>query len=47
LKKLDVSTYEYTAKAGYKGPDSFAVQATGTGPASSGTSIITMKATVK
>ena len=47
LKKLDVSTYEYTAKAGYRGPDTFAVQATGTGPTSSGTSIITMNATVK
>jgi len=47
LKKLDVSTYEYTAKAGYKGPDTFAVQATGAGPTSSGTSIITMKATVR
>jgi len=47
LKKLDVSTYEYTAKAGYRGPDTFVVQATGTGPTSSGTSIITMNATVK
>ena len=47
LKRLDVSTYEYTAKAGYKGPDTFAVQATGTGPTGSGTSIITMNATVK
>jgi hypothetical protein len=47
LKKLDVSSYEYTAKAGYRGPDTFAVQATGTGPTSSGTSKITMNATVK
>jgi hypothetical protein len=47
LKKLDVSTYEYTAKAGYRGADTFVVQATGTGPTSSGTSIITMNATVK
>jgi hypothetical protein len=47
LKKFDVSTYEYTAKAGYRGPDTFAVQATETGPTSSGTSIITMNATVK
>jgi hypothetical protein len=47
LKKLDVSTYEYTANAGYRGPDTLSVQATGTGPTSSGTSIITMNATVK
>ena len=47
LKRLDVSTYEYTAKAGYKGADTFAIQATGAGPTSSGTSIITMSAAVK
>ncbi len=47
LKKLDVSTYEYTAKAGYKGSDTFAIRATGAGPASSGTSLITMNAAVK
>ena len=47
LKRLNISTYEYTAKAGYKGSDSFAVQATGKGPTSSGTSVITMNATVQ
>jgi hypothetical protein len=47
LKKLNVSTFEYTAKAGYKGPDSFAVKATGKGPTASGTSVITMNATVQ
>ena len=47
LKRLDVSTYEYKSKAGYKGPYTFAIQATGTGPTGSGTSIITMNATVK
>lgn len=47
LKRLNVSTYEYTAKAGYKGPDTFSVRATGTGPTSSGTSIITMNATIR
>ena len=47
LKKLDVSTYEYAAKAGYRGPDTFVVQATGTGPTGSGTSIITMKAKIE
>jgi hypothetical protein len=47
LKRLNISTYEYTAKAGYKGSDSFAVQATGKGPTSSGTSVITMNATIQ
>ena len=47
LKKLNVSTYQYTAKAGYKGSDTFAVQATGKGPTASGTSVITMNATVQ
>jgi hypothetical protein len=47
LKRLNASTYTYTAKAGYKGPDTFAVQATGKGPTSSGTSVITMNATVQ
>lgn len=45
--KLNVSTYEYTARAGYKGSDSFAVKATGKGPTASGTSVITMTATVQ
>lgn len=47
LKKLNVSTYLYTAKAGYHGPDAFAVKFTGKGPTSSGTSVITMNATVQ
>lgn len=47
LKKLNVSTFQYTAKAGYKGPDSFAIKATGKGPTASGTSVITMNATVQ
>jgi hypothetical protein len=47
LKRLNISTYEYTAKAGYKGSDSFAVKATGKGPTASGTSVITMNATVQ
>ncbi len=47
LKKLNVTTYEYTAKAGYKGPDSFAVSFTGKGPTGHGTSVITMNATVQ
>ena len=47
LKKLNASTFQYTAKAGYKGPDTFAVKATGKGPTASGTSVITMNATVQ
>ena len=47
LKRMNVSTYVYTAKGGYKGPDVFAVQATGKGPTSRGTSVITMNATVQ
>ena len=47
LKKLDASSYQYTAKAKYKGSDTFVIKATGKGPAASGTSIITVKATVK
>lgn len=47
LKRLNISTYEYTAKAGYKGSDVFAIQATGKGPTSSGTSVITANATVQ
>jgi hypothetical protein len=47
LKKLDASSYQYTAKAKYKGSDTFAIKATGKGPTASGTSVITVHATVK
>jgi hypothetical protein len=47
LKKLNSTTYEYKAKARYKGSDSFAIKATGVGPKASGTSEITVHATVK
>jgi hypothetical protein len=47
LKKLDASSYQYTAKAKYKGSDTFAIKATGKGPAASGTSVITVNATIK
>jgi hypothetical protein len=47
LKRLDISTYEYTAKARYKGSDTFAIKATGQGPTASGTSLITVQATIK
>jgi hypothetical protein len=47
LKKLNASTYQYTAKAKYKGSDAFAITATGKGQKASGTSVITMQVTIK
>ena len=47
LKKLNKTTYEYKAKARYKGSDSFAIKATGQGPTASGTSVIKVNATIK
>jgi hypothetical protein len=47
LKRLNITTYEYKAKAGYKGSDTFAIKATGQGPAASGTSAITVHAMIK
>ncbi|WMT78234.1 hypothetical protein [Bradyrhizobium sp. Ash2021] len=47
LKKLNVTTYEYKAKARYKGSDTFAIKATGQGPTASGTTVITVHATIK
>jgi len=47
LKKLNLTTYEYKPKRKYKGSDSFAVKVTGQGPTASGTSVITVQATIK
>jgi Bacterial Ig domain len=47
LRQLNESTFEYTANAGYLGIDTFSVQVTGKGPTASGTSVITMVATVR
>jgi hypothetical protein len=47
LRQLNESTFEYTSSAGYIGPDTFAVQATGKGPTATGTSVITLTATVR
>jgi hypothetical protein len=47
LKKLNTSTFEYKAKAGYKGSDTFAIKATGQDQTASGTSVITVHATIK
>jgi len=47
VKKLNTTSYEYRAKARYKGSDTFSIKASGEGPAASGTSIITVHATIK
>jgi hypothetical protein len=47
LKKLNPTTYEYKAKKKYTGSDTFAIKATGQGPSASGTSVITVNATIK
>jgi len=47
LKKLNITSYEYKAKARYKGSDTFSIKATGQGPKASGTSVITVNATIK
>ena len=47
LKKLNLTTYEYTAKTKYKGKDTFAIKATGHAPTASGTSVFTVHATIK
>ena len=47
LKKLNMTTYEYKARARYKGSDAFAIKATGQAPTASGTSVITVHATIK
>ena len=47
LRQLNESTFEYTANPGYAGPDTFSVQVTGKGPTTSGTSIVTLVATVR
>jgi hypothetical protein len=47
LKRFNMSTFEYTAKARYKGSDTFTIKATGQGPTASGTSVITVHATIK
>jgi hypothetical protein len=47
LKKVNISTYQYTAKAKYTGSDTFAIKATGKGQKASGTSVITLQVTIK
>ena len=47
LRRINRSSYIYTSRAGYRGQDTFSVRATGKGPYSSGTSIITINATLQ
>ena len=47
LRQLDVSSFVYTSQAGYRGADTFSVQASGKSPTSSGTSIVTINATLQ
>lgn len=47
LKKINTSTYQYTAKARYRGTDSFAIRATGMDTKVSGTSEISVQVTIK
>ena len=47
LKKINLSTYQYTAKSRYKGSDAFAITVTGKGEKASGTSVMTIQATIK
>jgi hypothetical protein len=47
LQRIDRASYVYKSNAGYRGSDTFSVQATGKGPYSSGTSVITINATLQ
>lgn len=47
LRKLNATTFTYTAARGYKGGDTFAIFGTGKGPYGSGTSIMTVNATIE
>ena len=47
LQQLNLSSFIYTSEAGYRGRDTFSVQATGKSPTSSGTSVITISATLQ
>jgi len=47
LKQLNITTFRYTAKSGYRGNDTFAIYGEGKGPFGSGRSVITVNATVE
>ncbi|SFI38721.1 hypothetical protein [Bradyrhizobium sp. Gha] len=47
LRQLNVTTFTYTATAGYKGADTFAIYGEGQGPYGSGRSVMTVNATIE
>jgi Bacterial Ig domain len=47
LQQLDTASFVYTSLAGYSGGDTFSVQATGTSQTGSGTSVVTINATLQ
>jgi hypothetical protein len=47
IRKLNVTTYTYTAVRGYNGSDTFAIYGTGKGPEGSGTSVLTLNVTIQ
>jgi len=47
LKKINTTTYQYTARARYRGTDAFAITATGKDEKASGTSVISFEVTIK
>jgi len=47
LQQLNVSSFVYTSEAGYRGSDTFSVQATGNSQTSSGNSVLTINATLR
>src|SRR6185295_15226982 len=47
LRQVDMSSFVYTSEAGYRGRDTFSVQATGKSPTSAGASVFTINATLQ
>jgi hypothetical protein len=47
LQQLDLSSFLYTSQAGYRGRDTFSIQATGRSQTSSGPSVITINASLQ
>lgn len=47
LQQLDLSSFLYTSQAGYRGSDTFSIQATGKSQTSSGSSVITINTTLR
>jgi hypothetical protein len=45
-RMLDATSFEYKAKRGYTGPDTFAIEATGSSQFGSGKSVVTMNVAV-